>query len=150
MNVLDLGTGTGFIATCLAHLVGPLGRVISLDKNKDNIEFACQVISTNYPELKPRIEFYEGEAQEGYLEASPYNTIHVGSAVHAIPNKWIQQLEIGGQMIVPLVVETLKGGNLLGDDEYGERLQKLYHLVKTGNSTYRMVEIMEVSYEEME
>jgi protein-L-isoaspartate O-methyltransferase len=64
--------------------VGPVGRVVSLDKNKYNQDSAIETIGIHYPHLLRRIEFHEKNVFEGFPEAAPYDAIHVGAAVFSV------------------------------------------------------------------
>ena len=39
-KALDLGTGSGFITACLAEIIGPKGKVYSIDHIQEILEFA--------------------------------------------------------------------------------------------------------------
>ncbi|MEZ4865976.1 MAG: class I SAM-dependent methyltransferase [Caldilineaceae bacterium] len=45
MAVLDIGCGPGDVALLAAHLVGPTGSVLGIDKSPDAIQTACQRVA---------------------------------------------------------------------------------------------------------
>jgi len=48
---------------------------------------------------------------EGWEEHAPYDAIHVGAAAVEIPGKLVEQLKVGGRMIIPLGPD---GGSQVG------------------------------------
>lgn len=92
-TALDLGTGTGFLAACMADMVhhhsshlltcevGPQGKVVTIEKNEKILERAKQNIFDNYRDLFDQILFIVGDAKSGDPTHAPFQTINVGSAV---------------------------------------------------------------------
>src|SRR5580692_5183638 len=51
-RVLEIGAGTGYNAALMRHLVGPSGRVVSVDIDADLVEAArSHLASTGYPDV---------------------------------------------------------------------------------------------------
>jgi len=42
-----------------------------------------------------------GDGREGYAPEAPYDIIHVGAGTSEIPKALIEQLKIGGKLIIP-------------------------------------------------
>lgn len=62
-----------------------------------------------------------GDGWKGMAEEAPFDAIHVGAAAEELPVELLQQLKVGGVLIVPVGAQ--------GD------VQTLYRVVRTGNST---------------
>jgi methyltransferase of FxLD system len=97
-HVLEIGTGTGYNAALLAHLVGPSGQVTTLDIDRGLIERAQDRL---------RMGGYAGvrvvgcDGGRGFAAGAPYDRIIATAACWQIPQPWIDQLSEGGIMVVP-------------------------------------------------
>lgn len=103
MKVLDIGSGTGFMTACLASMVGETGVVVGIDTDITQLAHANKVIGQHYPELKKIIKFRQGNGLNGFDAHKPYNAIHIGGAVDALPATLFEQLAPGGLMTVPII-----------------------------------------------
>uniref|UniRef100_A0A8D8WJR1 protein-L-isoaspartate(D-aspartate) O-methyltransferase n=1 Tax=Cacopsylla melanoneura TaxID=428564 RepID=A0A8D8WJR1_9HEMI len=114
-RVLDIGSGSGYLTACMAHMVGPKGKVYAVEHIEDLVEQANRTMHTYYPNLMEhgRVEFVAGDGREGHKEGAPYDVIYVGGAVHYYPFKLIQQLAAGGKLLSPV-------------GEYGEQSLMFY------------------------
>jgi protein-L-isoaspartate(D-aspartate) O-methyltransferase len=106
-RVLDIGTGTGYLAGLLAHLAGTTGSVLSVDVVPELIETAnerlrdlglsnvtCQVHDAAIP------------------IAGMFDAITVGATVDRIPPYWMDALTAGGSISAPTALSPY--GNMLG------------------------------------
>ena len=95
-KVLEIGTGSVYQATVLAHLgarVFTIERQKKLfDKNKDFI------FKSKYPNLK----FFYGDGFMGLPTYGPFDKIIITAAAPFIPPKLIEQLKTGGYMVIPV------------------------------------------------
>ena len=106
MNILEIGTGTGYNTALLCHRLGsPL--VTSLDIDPGLIDTARpRLAALGYT---PRLEARDGSA--GYPPGAPYDRIIATVAVPAIPAAWLSQARDGGRILANLYRE-LGGGAL--------------------------------------
>ncbi len=95
-RVLEIGTGSGYQAAVLAELVQ---RVYSIEIIPELSYQAQKVLDilgyTN-------IEFKIGNGYFGWPDAAPFDAIIVTAAPEKIPQTLIDQLKIGGRMIIPV------------------------------------------------
>jgi protein-L-isoaspartate(D-aspartate) O-methyltransferase len=98
MNVLEIGAGTGYNAALLSLLVGPRGRVVSVDVDPELAPGACRALrAAGY---KARVVV--GDGRDGFSDAASYDRIIVTASSDSIPVAWFEQLNPGGLLEVPL------------------------------------------------
>ncbi|MFA5323688.1 MAG: protein-L-isoaspartate(D-aspartate) O-methyltransferase [Smithella sp.] len=94
-RVLEIGTGSGYqtaILACLADRVFSVERIASL--------------ATNARRILDKLNFYNvairvGDGSYGWREEAPFDAIITTAAAPEIPQYLIEQLAVGGRMIVP-------------------------------------------------
>jgi protein-L-isoaspartate(D-aspartate) O-methyltransferase len=95
-RVLEIGTGSGYQAAVLAHLVK---RVYTVERIAALIDRA----KARFRALKLRniyVKFDDGNV--GWPEQAPLDGIIVTAAARTVPEALIQQLTIGGRLVIPV------------------------------------------------
>lgn len=100
MAVLEIGTGSGFTTALLAHLVGPTGRVTSIDIEDEMISRAAWILGK--ASLSGRVRLLCRDASAGAPEHGPFHSILCGAGISCLPETWIQQLAPQGRILLPL------------------------------------------------
>jgi len=103
-NVLDVGSGSGYLTACFSMMVGPNGHVTGIDHIQDLVDDS-RVNINNWDPRKfncGKIELETADGREGYAKNAPYDAIHVGAAADKVSEKLIEQLKPGGRMIIPV------------------------------------------------
>ncbi|KAJ3271167.1 inositol polyphosphate 5-phosphatase [Terramyces sp. JEL0728] len=108
-SVLDIGSGSGYLSACFAHLVGRKGKVVGIDHIVELIEQAVNNVLAENPELlQHQLKFAVADGRIGYSEEGPFDAIHVGAYHPTIPSqvivfnwKLIEQLKEGGRLFIP-------------------------------------------------
>lgn len=110
--VFDVGSGSGWQAVMLAHLVGPAGRVYTAEIIQELCDFGAENIK-KYPELAGRIISECGNAAVGVKTLSQQESLDkiiAAASLDEVPAVWRAQLKIGGKMLYPshesLIEET--------------------------------------------
>ncbi|MDP9841126.1 methyltransferase, FxLD system [Streptosporangium lutulentum] len=104
-RVLEIGTGTGYNAALLAHLVGPEGQVVSVDIDADLVDRAREhLIDAGRPE----VTVVCGDGAEGFAPAAPYDRVIATVGVWDLFPAWLDQLGPGGRVVVPLDVRGVQ------------------------------------------
>ena len=99
-KILEIGTGSGWQAALLSYIVGSTGRVITIEIIKELAGFAKQNLINYHYEWT---EVVEGDGSKGYIKEAPYDRIIVAAAPkECVPEEYLNQLKIGGKLIMPL------------------------------------------------
>jgi protein-L-isoaspartate(D-aspartate) O-methyltransferase len=95
-RVLEIGTGSGFQTAVLAHLVD---RVYSVERIRDLSVRARSVLDR----LRiSNVALLVGDGTIGWSRYAPYDAILVAAAAPDIPAPLVEQLALGGRMLVPV------------------------------------------------
>jgi protein-L-isoaspartate(D-aspartate) O-methyltransferase len=94
--VLEIGTGSGYQAAVLAHLVR---RVFTIEIIPELAKGAAERLRRlGYANIETRV----GDGYYGWEEAAPFDGIVVTAAATSIPPPLIRQLKPGGRMVIPV------------------------------------------------
>jgi protein-L-isoaspartate(D-aspartate) O-methyltransferase len=99
-RVLEVGAGTGYNAALLAELVGPAGRVVTVELEPETAEGArTHLAAGGHP-----AEVVVADGRAGWAPAAPYDRMIVTASTAAVPRHWFEQLVPGGRLVVPVRV----------------------------------------------
>jgi len=105
LRVLDVGSGTGYLTACLAHMAGKLARVVGIEHVEKLTDAARENLRragfSNWLETN-RIVLVTGDGRLGYPPEAPYDVIHVGAAASSVPKALLNQLRPLGCMFIPV------------------------------------------------
>jgi len=95
-KVLEVGTGSGYQAAVLAELVG---HVFSIEIVEELGTRARETLAREgYDNVTVRI----GNGYAGWPEEAPFDRIIVTAAPPEIPKALVEQLAVGGRMVIPV------------------------------------------------
>jgi len=95
-RVLEIGTGSGYQTAVLAQLARD---VFSIEIVKPLAErAAAKLKNLGYANVQVRV----GDGYQGWPEHAPYDAILVSAAPDHIPQPLLDQLAVGGRMILPV------------------------------------------------
>lgn len=95
-KVLEIGTGSGYQTAILAQLVE---RVFSVERIQGLQDKAKERLA----ELNLRnVVFRWGDGWEGWNALGPYNGIIVTAAASNVPQALLDQLALGGRLVIPV------------------------------------------------
>jgi protein-L-isoaspartate(D-aspartate) O-methyltransferase len=95
-NVLEVGTGCGYQTAVLAGLVT---RICTIERIEPLLARAKQRLK----EIGvSNVRFRHGDGYEGWKAQGPYDGILVAAAPLAVPEALLQQLAVGGRLVMPV------------------------------------------------
>lgn len=151
-NVLEIGTGTGYNAALLQHIVGDSGRVASVELNREIAESA----KDNLQHLSMgQVQVVHADGAAGYAPRASYDRIISTVAIWDIPAAWLRQLRPNGLIIAPLDVDGMQvcgafqvqpDGTIYSDDNFtcafvqmlGDAAPPPQHVYLGGGSALRL------------
>jgi len=117
-KVLEIGTGSGYQAAVLAELV----------REVYTIEIFPSLARTSEKLLRGQgyrnIHFRTGNGYLGWPEAAPFDGIIVTCAPDHIPAPLIEQLAVGGRLVIPIIYSTTVQDLLLVEKLPNGKLKK--------------------------
>lgn len=98
-RVLDVGSGSGWTTALLAHLVGPKGSVIGLERVPGLVSFGSENLSAY---VLPNAHIEQAGDKLGKPETAPFDRILVSASAEELPEGLARQLAEGGRMVIPI------------------------------------------------
>jgi len=125
-RVLEIGTGSGYQAAILSRLVDQVYTIEIIPALADNATVALDEVG--YDNVTVR----NADGYFGWEEQAPFDAIIVTAAPDHIPQPLVQQLKIGGRMVIPV-------GPIGG-------VQTLWLITRTGEETVRTENLADVRF----
>ena len=95
-NILEVGCGSGYQAAVLSKIVKHVHSIEIVPELLEQAQERVDKMGYN------NITIHLGDGYNGLEQQAPFDKIIVTAAIPEIPDKLIQQLKIGGQMVIPL------------------------------------------------
>ena len=125
-RVLEVGTGCGYQTAILAELVDQVFTIEVVSKLAEKAKEKLNYLGYN------TVDFRTGNGREGWLEKAPFQAILVTAASGSIPLALVDQLDLGGRMVIPIGSQ--------------EGTQNLVVLVKNETGDITKNEVLPVSF----
>ncbi len=94
-KILEIGTGSGYQTAILLELGA---RVYTIERQRELFLKAQDLLG----QLGYKPHFFFGDGMEGKPAYGPYDKILITAAADKVPEKLLQQLRIGGIVVVPV------------------------------------------------
>lgn len=95
-KVLEIGTGSGYQAAILAVVANEVHTVERVPRLAEKARRVLDLL--NYK----NIQIHVGDGSLGWPECAPYDCIITTAAAPEVPEGLIQQMKIGGRMVIPV------------------------------------------------
>ena len=122
-RVLEIGTGSGYAAALLGHMVQ---QVYTLERHAELVTYARHSLA----QLGcGNVQVCQGDGTLGWPEHAPYQAIVVAASGPSVPEPLRQQLAIDGRLVMPigrphgrqhLICLTRRSETSYDDDDLGE------------------------------
>ena len=94
-KILEIGTGSGYQAAILLEMGA---RVYTIERHRELFNRAQKI----HMELGYSAHYFFGDGYEGKPQYGPYDGILITAAAGEIPEELLNQLKIGGRLVVPV------------------------------------------------
>jgi protein-L-isoaspartate(D-aspartate) O-methyltransferase len=95
-HVLEVGCGSGYAAAVLAHLAE---QVVTIERHDELADAARRRLKKLHYD---NVHVVAGDGSVGYAEQAPFDAIVVAAAGPRIPPALLEQLQIGGRLVMPV------------------------------------------------
>jgi protein-L-isoaspartate(D-aspartate) O-methyltransferase len=104
-RVLEIGTGTGYNAALMAHIVGDQESVVTVDIDEELVARArASLDAAGYPWVQVSC----GDGGLGVAEHAPYDRVIVTVGAWDLAPQWLAQLAPGGRIVLPLSIRGIQ------------------------------------------
>lgn len=95
-RVLEIGTGSGYAAAVLSRLAS---EVFTMERHRELADTAADRLQRlGYHNVHVRY----GDGTRGWAEEAPFDAIVVSAAAPSIPQPLLDQLRLGGRLVIPV------------------------------------------------
>lgn len=95
-KVLEVGTGSGYQAAVLGEIVSEVYTIEIVEPL--GLEATQRLKDLGYENIEVRV----GDGYQGWVEHAPFDAIIVTCAPDHVPAPLVEQLKIGGRMVIPV------------------------------------------------
>ena len=116
-KILEIGAGCGYQSVMLAHFADQVFAV-------ERISALANKLRTRIQELRiPKVLVKYGDGMLGWPENAPFDAILGAAAPETIPEELLEQLKVGGRLIMPVGTEGQQKLVLItreGEEDFSE------------------------------
>ena len=113
---MEIGLGSGYGAAVAREVVGPTGLVVSIEIDPVTYEFGkTNLERAGYHDVRVVL----GDGGLGSPQHAPYDRICITAACGEVPALLLEQLKVGGKLIVPIEDQGVQNLTLLIKGERG-------------------------------
>ncbi len=98
-KILDVGSGSGWTTALLAYIVGKKGKVWGVEIVPELITFGRENIKKYQ---MPQAHIEKAGEKIGFQREAPFDKILVSAAGTEFPKELIDQLKVGGALVMPI------------------------------------------------
>lgn len=126
-KILDIGSGSGWQTALLAQITGEKGKIFGIEIIPELKEFGEKNVEKYNFISQGRVKFFCKNGAEGIPEEAPFDRIIVAAAAREVPYALLNQLRIGGILVIPIEDPSDIGGQgivvikKIGEDKFKRR-----------------------------
>ncbi len=120
-KILEIGTGTGYNAAILTEVAGNQNNIYSVDIDQVTVNEAIN--NLNSAEYK-NININCNDGRLGYIGQKDFDRIIFTASVKKIPKKVVDQLKVGGILVLPLWINGTQFTPALVKQKNGQLISK--------------------------
>ena len=121
-TVLDIGFGSGYLTVAMSKMMNDKGCVVGIEHMPELYKLGADNISKHHKNLLDEKKII-------------FKCIHVGAAAIKPPQEFLDHLEVGGRLVIPL-----------GIKDYNTSDQFIYFIDKLSNGTFNYTKGLSVRY----
>lgn len=125
-RVLDVGTGSGYLAAILGHMAR---EVYSIERIPELGDQARKALANEGAES---VQVHIGDANLGCPAAAPFDAIVVTAGGPKPPDTLLHQLAVGGRMVIPIGTDA--------------RVQELVRITRESEASFRYDDLADVNF----
>lgn len=105
-NVLEIGTGSGYNAALMQHIVGHNGKVTSIEF--DPVIASQAQLNLQRAAIGGDVTVVQGDGALGFAPRAAYDRIIATVGVWDLPHAWVRQLKPRGLLVAPIWLEGMQ------------------------------------------
>lgn len=122
-RVLEIGTGSGFQTALLGHLAGQVFSVERIRELSTRARSAIDALRLS------NVALMVGDGTIGWSKYAPYDAILVAAGSPSIPPALVDQLAVGGRMLIPIGGRDMQQLTLVRKTEDGTETEVITSVV---------------------
>jgi len=112
-KILEIGTGSGYQAAILLEMGA---KVYTIERQKKLYLRAQDLL----PKIGYKPHFFYGDGNEGQPAYGPFDKILITAGAPFVPEKLVEQLKIGGRLVLPMGISRTQVMTLVVKKEEGQ------------------------------
>jgi protein-L-isoaspartate(D-aspartate) O-methyltransferase len=104
-NVLEIGTGTGYNAGLMQHLVGDEGKVTTVEIDGQVAEQARANLQRT---AMSEVLVVHGDGANGFAPRASYDRIIATAGIWDVPQTWVRQMKPKGILVAPIWLDAFE------------------------------------------
>lgn len=130
---LHLGTGTGYFATLLSFLIGDTGSVYSMERIQWLWEQARERSKSYREKDNLDLQILYRNGKDGLPQKAPFDGIVFSFVPNEFPHHLLQQLAVGGKLMLPTPEHTLHMVTRTNLEHFSEEIIAGFNAFAYGN-----------------
>ncbi len=101
-KVLEVGSGSGYVLALLSE-INKEGKIFGVERIEELLHLSKEKL-----EKFPNVKIFKAQKEFGLKKHSPFDKILVSASAEEIPKELVEQLKIGGVLVIPVKDSILK------------------------------------------